>query len=64
MDKRVMHLWIDKILTPYINQAPPGIVLLLLLDSYHCHMMKSTVNAIEDLGVEVENIPGGCNSLC
>jgi hypothetical protein len=64
MDERVMHLWIDKILKPYIDQAPPGIVPLLLLDSYRCHMMKSTVNAIEDLGVEVKHIPGGCTSLC
>jgi hypothetical protein len=27
-------------------------------------MMKSTVNAIGDLGIEVEHIPGGCTSLC
>lgn len=64
MDERVMHLWIDEVLKPYIAAAPPGIVPLLLLDSYRCHMMKSTVNAIEDLGVEVEHIPGGCTSLC
>ena len=64
MDERVMHLWIDKILKPYIDQAPPGIDPLLLLDSYRSHMMKSTVNAIEDLGVEVNYIPGGCTSLC
>jgi hypothetical protein len=64
MDEKVMHLWIDKMLKPFIDQAPPGIVPLHLLDSYCCHMMKSTVNAIEDLGVEVEHIPGGCTSLC
>ena len=64
MDERVMHLWIDRNLKPYIDQVPPGIVLLLLLDSYRCHMMKSTVNAIMELGVQVEHIPGGCNSLC
>ena len=64
MDERVMHLWIDRILKPCIDQALPGVVLLLLLDSYRCHMMKSTVNAIKDLGVEVKHIPGGCTSLC
>ena len=64
MDERVMHLWIDKVLKPYVDQAPPGVVPLLLLDSYRCHMMKAIVNAIEDLGVEVEHIPGGCTSLC
>ena len=64
MDEQVMHLWIDKVLKPYVDQAPPGVVPLLLLDSYRCHMMKATVNAIEDLGVQVEHIPGGCTSLC
>jgi hypothetical protein len=64
MDERVMHFWIDEVLKPYIAAAPPGIVPLLFLDSYRCHMMKSTVNAIENLGVEVEHIPGGCTSLC
>lgn len=64
MDERVMHLWIDKVLKPYVDQAPPGVVPLLLLDSYRCHMMKATVNRIEDLGVEVDHIPGGCTSLC
>jgi hypothetical protein len=64
MDEQVMHLWIDRILKPYVSQTPPGIVPLLLLDSYRCHMMKSIVNAIEELGVEVEHIPGGCTALC
>ena len=27
-------------------------------------MMNLVVNAIQDLGVEVEHIPGGCTSLC
>jgi hypothetical protein len=27
-------------------------------------MMGSVVNAIQELGVEVEHIPGGCTSLC
>ena len=65
MDERMMHLWIEKVLKPFIDHAPPGIVPLLLLDSHRCHdMMKSIVNAIENLGVEVEHIPGGCTSLC
>ena len=37
---------------------------LLLLDSYNCHVMASVVNEIQDLGVEVETIPGGCTYLC
>ena len=36
----------------------------LALDSYQCHMMQSVVHAIQDLGVEVLHIPGGCTGLC
>ena len=35
----------------------------LLLDSYKCHLMSSVVHAIQDLGIEVEHIPGGCTGL-
>ena len=59
-----MLLWVEKVLKPYIESAPEGIVPLLLLDSYRCHVMASVVNEIQDLGVEVEHIPGGCTYLC
>ena len=64
MDERVMLLWVEKVLKPYVESAPEGIVPLLLLDFYHCHVMASVVNEIQDLGVEVERIPGGCTYLC
>ena len=53
-------MWVEKVLKPYVESAPEGIVPLLLLDSYHCHVMASVVNEIQELGVEVEHIPGGC----
>ena len=56
--------WVDMVLKPYVDTAPQNMVPLLFLDSYHCHMMNSVVNVIQDLGVEVEHIPGGCTSLC
>lgn len=62
-DKRVMLLWVAKVLKPYVDGAPDGIIPLLFLDSYRCHMMHSVVDAIQSLGVEVEIIPGGCTSL-
>ena len=37
---------------------------VLVLDSYQCHLMMLVVKAIQQLGVEVEQIPGGCTSLC
>ena len=59
MDERVMLMWISKVLEPYIAMAPEGIVPILFLDSYRCHMMASVITTIQDLGVEVEHIPGG-----
>ena len=64
MDEQVMLMWVEKVLKPYVKSAPEGIVPLFLLDSYHCHMMASVVNEIQDLGVEVEHIPGSCTYLC
>jgi len=56
-------VWIEKVLKPYVQDCPVGITPLLYLDSYKCHMMSSVVNKIEDMGVQVEHIPGGCTSL-
>ena len=64
MDEQVMLLWVEKVLKSYVESAPEGIVLLLLLDSYCCHVMSSVVNEIQDLGVKVEHIPGSCTYLC
>ena len=64
MDERVMLMWVEMVLKPYVDTAPDDVVPILFLDLYHCHMMNSVVNVIQDLGVEVEHIPGGCTSLC
>lgn len=52
----------QKVLKPAMASLPgdPLDPVLILLDSYRCHMMKSVVNQISDLGVIVEHIPGGC----
>lgn len=64
MDEKVMLMWVQKVLKPYIATAPEDIVPILFLDSYRCHMMASVVQEIQELGVEVEHIPGGCTGLC
>ena len=64
MDERVMLFWVEHVLQPYILNAPKKIVPIVFLDSYRCHMMASVVGAIQELGVEVEHIPGGCTYLC
>jgi hypothetical protein len=64
MDEEVMLLWVDTVLSPHIATAPDGVIPILFLDSYRCHMMASVVTRIQELGVEVEHIPGGCTSLC
>ena len=56
MDEVVMLQWVKK-------PVPAGIMPYLLLDSYKCHLMSSVVHAIQDLGIEVDHIPGGCTGL-
>ena len=64
MDERVMIEWVDNVLKPYVANAPDHVIPLLILDSYRCHMMASVVTRIQELGIEVKHIPGGCTSLC
>jgi hypothetical protein len=59
-----MIAWINEVLVPCIATAPDDAVPLLVLDSYQCHMMASVVEMIQELGVEVKHIPGGCTPLC
>jgi hypothetical protein len=60
-----MLIWVVECLGSYLNLCPPpaGIMPVILLDSYLCHMMGSVVNAIKDLGIEVIHIPGSCMGL-
>jgi hypothetical protein len=64
MDMEAMLVWIEQVLCPHIETAPPSILPILFLDSYCCHMMASVVGKIQDLGVEVEHIPGGYTLIC
>ena len=64
MDKEAMLVWIKQVLCPHIETALPGILPILSLDSYRCHMMASVVGKVQDLGAEVEHIPGECTLIC
>jgi hypothetical protein len=59
MDEGVMIAWVDKVLKPYVADAPNHIIPLLILNSYRCHMMASVVTRIQELGIEFKHIPGG-----
>ena len=59
-----MLQWVEQVSKPYILEVPLHVVPLLLFDSYRCHMMASVVMRINELGVEVQQIPGGCTDLC
>jgi hypothetical protein len=37
MDERVMLIWVEKVLAPYIQTAPDGVRPIIFLDSYRCH---------------------------
>ena len=63
MDEAVMLQWVKDVLELWSKHVPAGIVPYLLLDSYKCHLMSSVVHAIQDLGIEVDHIPGGCTGL-
>ena len=63
MDEAMMLQWVKEVLEPWSKHVPAGIVPYLLLDSYKCHLMSSVVHAIQDLGIEVDHIPGGCTGL-
>ena len=62
-DERVMPHWIDNVLWPCVQKAPPGVIPCLLLDKCTCHCQGSAAKAIEDLGVEWDILPGGCTGL-
>ncbi len=64
MDEEVMIAWVDAVLKPYVANAPEDVIPLLILDSYRCHMVASVVMRIQELGIKVKHIPGGCTSLC
>ena len=57
MDEEMMLVWVEKVLKSYVMICLDGIVPLLFLDSFRCHMMANVVRACQDLGVEVEHIP-------
>jgi hypothetical protein len=57
MDERVMHMWIDKVLKPYVRNFPMGVAPVLMLNSYRCHMMKPVINAIEDWTLRCNTFP-------
>ena len=64
MDKTVMIAWVEEVLEPYVPTALDHIIPILILDMYQCHMMASVVQMIQELGVEVKHVLGGCTSLC
>ena len=51
MDEKVMLQWVEKILNPYVDNALDGVIPLLFLDSYHCHIMGSVPYTVVDVTV-------------
>jgi len=64
MDECLMLKWVEEILKPWADDSPEHIRPLLILDSYCCHTTTSVHSAIEQLGVDLVHIPGGCTPLC
>jgi hypothetical protein len=64
MDKEVMIAWVNEVLAPYVAMAPDHVAPVLIFNMYQHHMMALVVQMTQELGVEVQHIPGGCTSLC
>ena len=64
MDEAMVSIWINLVLIPWGNTWDLEVVPLLVLDTYHDHMMGSTVNCMQVLGIGVQHIMGGCTYLC
>ena len=63
MDEACMIEWVHLVIQPWADSAPVGIVPVLYLDSYQCHLRDSVVSKVQVLGLEVKHIPGGCTGL-
>jgi hypothetical protein len=62
-DQAVMMEWVEKILAPYVENVPRGIVPILFLNDFSLHKTGAVVRAIQALGVEVKFIPPGCTGM-
>lgn len=62
-DKRVMLYWVNYVLGPYVQRAPPDVRPVLLMDRFSVHLMDEVVDLIYAMGVEIIYVPGGCTSL-
>ena len=60
IDEATMIKWIEQCLVLWKNILPPEVLPLLILDSFHIHMMGLVVETLQHLGIEVQHIPGGC----
>jgi hypothetical protein len=47
MDEEFMLPWVGQVLGPFVATAPNGVIPILFLDSYRCHMMASVVTGFK-----------------
>ena len=64
MNKELCIEWVKTCVKPWADRAPPGIIRYLFLDQFKCHLQEKVVTEIQNCGVEIKYIPGGCTSLC
>ena len=59
-DEENMLRWIDRVLVPYLQNRAQGAPALLVLDQFSAHWTENVRNRLEELGIDVHKIPGGC----
>ena len=59
-----MKARLNDTLIPCCAAAPEGVHPFLILDSCKCHLMGNVVQLIENAGIQVKHVSGGCVHLC
>lgn len=62
-DEANMLQWIELCLAPYVADKPEGVPCILFLDQFSAHQTDAVKARLEELGVELRLIPGGCTWL-
>jgi hypothetical protein len=59
-DEANMLRWINRTLVPYLQNRAQGAPALLILDQFSAHWTENVRNRLQELGIDVHKIPGGC----
>ena len=62
-DEENMLQWIDATLVPHLQEKAGGVQAVLFLDSFSAHWTDTVKARMEELEIQVHQVPGGCTGL-